>query len=241
MLLIGQGSTRSSRPDELLSRHAATLEGRGRFAEVGAAVLAGGPSLREALARIRARRVIIVPVFMCDGVLCREALPAALRAAGECRPDGHAFYMCPPVGMHPAIADLIVDRAEAALMKHALTPTAATLLVIGHGSTRDPASESAVALQTERIRATSKFHGVTTAFISQPPLLEDVLAGIKDPAIGVALFSARGNHVVEDIEKKFTRDKGRTLVFAGAIGEDDRIVDIIDHLAGEKISSFGYD
>lgn len=237
MLLIGQGSKRSSWPDKLLGRHAASLSSRGRFAEVKAATLVGTPSPREALARIRSRDIVIVPMLMCDGVFCRKALPAALGLGDRTRPDGHILHLCRPIGLHPMVADLVVHRATRALKDHALSPAATTLLLIGHGSTHDPASEIAVALQAERIRASSNFRGVMAAFIDQPPFLRNVLASVHQPLIGVALFSARGNHVVEDIEKQFSRKKNSKIIFLGALGEDDDVVNIIEVIATEQFVS----
>jgi sirohydrochlorin cobaltochelatase len=228
---------RSSRPDELLRRHAASLEGRGRFAEVRAATLAGTSSPREALAGIRSRNIVIVPMLMCDGVFCREALPAALGLAGGVRSDGRILHLCPPIGLHPMVADLVVHRATRALKDHALSPAATTLLLIGHGSTHDPASERAVALQAERIRASSNFRSVMTAFIDQPPFLPDVLASVHQPLIGVALFSARGNHVVEDIEKQFSKKKNSKINFLGTLGEDEDLINIIELMVAEQFVS----
>lgn len=235
MLIIGQGSTRCCRPDALLARHAVALAKRGRFAEVRAATLAGTPNPQEALASIRSRNIVIVPVLMCDGFLYREALPAALDHARRTRPKGHPFYLCRPLGLHPKVADLLTYRAIEALDPAVLTPAATTLLLIGHGSTRDSASETAVARQAARIQTASIFRSVMTAFIAQPPYLRDVLAAAPRPLIGMALFTARGNHVIEDIEKPFDeKDDGRIL-FGGTLGEDDQIVAIIEAMAAEEL------
>ena len=234
MLLIGQGSKRSSWPDKLLGWHAASLNSRGRFAEVGAATLAGAPTPREVLAGIRSRDIVIVPMLMCDGIFCREALPAALGLADGARPDGRILHLCRPIGLHPLVADLVVQRATRALKDHALSPTT-TLLLIGHGSTQDPASEIAIAMQAGRIRASSNFHSVMTAFIDQPPFLRDVLASVQQPLIAVALFGARGNHVVEDIEKQFNKRKHSNAIFLGALGEDEDLINIIEIMVIEKL------
>ena len=235
VLLVGQGSTRSSRPDELLDRHAAALAERGRFAEVGAATIAGRPTPREALARIRSRDVVIVPLLMCDGVLYREALPPALKE--EAGSETHHLRLCRPLGVHPLVADLVLRRAMQAISERGLTAAATTLLLIGHGSSRDPASEATLALQAERVRRASIFGSVEMAFIGQPPFLADVLANGQDSLIGIALFAARGNHVVEDIEKLFVvnASKNKSAWFLGAVGEDQQLVPIIERIASEAL------
>lgn len=211
---------------------------RGRFAEVGAATIAGRPNPREVLARLRARDVVIVPLLMCDGVLYREALPAALGFGKGSRPDGHRFRLCRPVGLHPLVADLVLHRAMKAVGEHGLAAAATTLLLIGHGSSRDCASAAALALQAERVRGASIFRRVEMAFIGQPPLLQDVLANSHYPLMGIALFAARGNHVVEDIEKLFRLNAGRngSAWFLGAVGEDEQLVPIIERMASEDLA-----
>lgn len=237
VLLVGQGSTRCSRPDDLVARHAAALNRRGRFAEVGAATIAGRPNPREALARMRSREIVVVPFLMCDGTLYHEALPPALAGAGE--PDGRRINLCRPLGLHPLVADLVLQRAVQGLRDHELAAAATALVLIGHGSSRDPASAAALALQAERLRTASTFHSVEMAFIGQPPFLQDVLASAHHPLMAIALFAARGNHVVEDIEKLFVRSARRDRIasFLGTLGEDDQIVAIIEQMATEKLRS----
>ena len=55
------------------------LRAAGRFAQVEVALLNGAPPVHEALARIGAAFVRVVPFFMEDGYFCRVAVPAALR------------------------------------------------------------------------------------------------------------------------------------------------------------------
>jgi sirohydrochlorin cobaltochelatase len=214
-----------------------SLAGTPRASIAGVATLAGTPSPREALARLRSRDIVIVPMLMCDGVFCRDALPAALGLADRTRPDGHILHLCRPIGLHLMVADLVMHRPTRVLKDHVLSPEATTLLLIGHGSTHDPASERAVALQAERIRASSNFRSVMTAFIDQRPFLRDVLASVHQPLIGVALFSARGNHVVEDIEKQFRKKKYNKIILLGALGEDKALINIIEIMATEQFLS----
>jgi sirohydrochlorin ferrochelatase len=74
------------------------------------------PTLAESAAacvRDGAREVVVVPCFLAAGRHVREDLPrlvAQLRAAHP----GAAFRLAAPLGAHPAVADALVQRAEAA-------------------------------------------------------------------------------------------------------------------------------
>ncbi len=73
------------------------------------------PSLEEGLRRcaaLGARRVLVLPYFLCTGVLVRR-IARAIEVFGE-RVPGVEVAVAPHLGRHPAIIDLIVRRiAEA--------------------------------------------------------------------------------------------------------------------------------
>lgn len=65
-----------------MRRHADLLLAGRHFDQVEIAVLNGSPSIAEALARIAAPVIRVVPFFMEQGYFTRVALPRALREAG---------------------------------------------------------------------------------------------------------------------------------------------------------------
>lgn len=232
VLLIGHGSTRSTRPEALLNRLAVALVAEGRVTEAAAAMLRGGPSPRERLDAMRERRVTVVPMLMCDGLLFREAIPRALGLTngGPQEVGEHIVHLCAPIGLHPMVADLIVRRVGRTLDEAGASPNDVTLLLIAHGSTRDGASAAALARQAERVRGRSSWRTVETAFIGQAPHLVDALAALPPPIYGVALFTARGNHVIEDIERHFQSCSANEAHFLGAVGEEQDMIDVIAHV-----------
>jgi sirohydrochlorin ferrochelatase len=235
VLLIGQGSTKSPRPNETLSQIAVRLVTEGRAAEATSATLLGGPSPPQRLAVLRSRQVFVVPMLMCDGLLCREVIPQMLGLTkGQSRIGDRIVHLCPPIGMHPMIADLIADHATRALADSGLNPADVTLLLIGHGSTRHRESANATELQAERVRLWSSWGRVETAFIGQPPYLSDALKTLPGPLIGIALFAARGNHVVADIEKQFQKYGTTDVRLLGAIGEHPDITNVIARMIEDQ-------
>ena len=85
LLLVAHGSDRYADAARGLEAHAAALRARARFTEVAVGVLSGTPAAADALARLTAEAVHVVPFFMEDGYFTRTAIPAALRAAGSAR------------------------------------------------------------------------------------------------------------------------------------------------------------
>jgi sirohydrochlorin cobaltochelatase len=229
VLLVGHGSTRSPHPDQLLQRHAAALRADDTFADVRATTLADPEGLQATLAGIRCREVFVVPMLMCDGLLYTEVLPDALGLGAGGAPAGtgyrdaygHRIHLCPPIGLDPRVAALVVDRVRAGLRRAGVREAEATLVLIGHGSSRNQASERAVALQAARIRRQAAFARIEPAFLAQAPSLADVLRTLPRPLAGFALFTARGNHVIEDVETVFAAHAAPDVQFCGTLGEDD--------------------
>lgn len=234
VLLVGHGSTKSPRPDQLLQGHAAALRASGRFADVRAATLADAAGLRDTLAAIRCRDVFVVPMLMCDGLLYSEVLPDALGlgAGGDPNADahGHRIHLCPPIGLDRRVAALVVDRVRADLRAAGMRETDATLVLIAHGSTRNRASQRTLALQAARIGRLARFARIVPAFLAQEPSLAEALATLPRPLAGFALFTARGNHVTFDIETVFARHAAPDVVYCGALGEDEAVRDIITRM-----------
>ena len=106
LLLVGHGSSRYADAAAPLHRHAEALRGTAGFAAVEVALLQGAPSVQQALSRITAPALRVVPFFMEDGYFSRVAVPRALA--------GRVAAICPPVGVHDGIAGLIERHALAA-------------------------------------------------------------------------------------------------------------------------------
>src|SRR5882757_21537 len=81
LLLIGHGSSRFPDAASALHRHADALRVERRFVQVEVALLNGAPSVADALGRIGAATIRVVPIFMEDGYFCRVAVPRAIAAA----------------------------------------------------------------------------------------------------------------------------------------------------------------
>lgn len=116
VLLAGAGT---SDPDSNadLFRAARLLWERRRFDLVEVAFVSlTEPRVADAIERCRAlgaRRLVVVPYFLNTGVLSRR-IAARLETARAEHPDLEVT-LAPELGLHPALLDLLADRARAAL------------------------------------------------------------------------------------------------------------------------------
>jgi sirohydrochlorin cobaltochelatase len=146
-----------------------------------------------------------------------------------------------PIGSHPALARVILERALEAGGK-----PGDALAVLGHGTPRNPESERNVYAQAERARALGPFSEVVTVFLDQEPSMGDVFAITKaETVVMVPLFVADGWHVGQTIPEDLalegpeTRRAGRRLRYAAPVGTHPSVVDVILGLAEPQISPTG--
>ena len=230
LILVGHGSTRGGGTNPALQAHAAALRTRGLFAAVYAAALYGAPAPSDALAAARASGVhdiYIAPLFMSDGQFTRVILPHALGTDLPSNRAGPCVRVCGPLGLRPELTALILRRACELATRAGLAPEASELLLIGHGSTRDPASHAAAEWHASQARVVGAFQAVRTAFLDQVPYLGDVLHARTRPAIAVGLFAAGDLHAGTDVPRLIATHDGPPIQYVEAIGEDPAIPDLV--------------
>ena len=175
LLLSGHGSHLNARSGEAVRDHARRLAARGAWDEVLVAYWKEEPSLARALDGCAADAVTVVPVFMSEGYFTNEVIPAELGLDGRVtQKEGRTVRSTRPAGVHPALADVIVERAQEA----GAGPEGA-LFVLGHGTRRNAGSARNVHAQAARVRATGRFAQVTAVFTDQDPNVASIgaLAG----------------------------------------------------------------
>ncbi len=100
------------------------------------------------------------------------------------------------------------------------------LLLVGHGSELGPASANATRAAAERIAGLGGFAEVVTAFLEEPPFLDEQLAGDALPTIVAGFFSGDGLHAGEDVPQAI-RETGANAIYAGPIGGSPAIPGLI--------------
>ncbi len=226
LLLIGHGSARYPDAAAAIHRHAAALRQSNRFAPVAVGLLNGAPSVSDALAELGAGSIRVVPFFMEDGYFTRVAVPRTL--------GGRDVTIGPPVGVHDGMAGLIERQALAACDVLGVASRHVAVLVVGHGSSSAPGRTLALHRHTSRVAATELFARVEYACLEEPPLVADVLTGLRaHPVVVIGFFAGSGGHVRDDIptliaaEQAARGDAGFAVQFHGSVCDDPAMAEII--------------
>lgn len=158
-------------------------------AELGEPVAGATLACPRSLAALSGVRLVF-PLFMAGGFFVRTEIPRRLAAAGV---DG--YRVLPPLGQDPALPALGAALAECAAADAGIDPTAAALVVVGHGSSKSSASADATRAFAAALGV--PFGRVLTAFLEEPPFLGELtLAG---PAVCLPFFATNGSHTTDDI------------------------------------------
>ncbi len=225
VILAAHGDRAGATPNAALLRHRDHLASHHHFRSVSAGVLKGEPALEHAVATALASgagRIAVYPFFMADGYFTGKVLPTRIAEAGA----AEACRILPPLGLDSNLPALIHAEALAAAHTANYTPADSRLLLVGHGSELGPASANATRAAAERIAGFGGFAEVVTAFLEEPPFLDDQLAGTRLPTIVAGFFSGDGLHAGEDIPQAI-RETGANAIYAGPIGGSPAIPGLI--------------
>lgn len=120
LLLVGHGSERHTGSSRTTIARSEELAASGEFAKVSVAFLDEPPFLDDQLAAFADDDLLVVPDFVGEGVHTRRDIPEALGLSeadggfATTLTHGRRIWYTPPVGLHPAVVDIIVDRARQA-------------------------------------------------------------------------------------------------------------------------------
>ena len=249
LLIVGHGSTENPDSSTPYFDHAAEIRKRGLFAEVHCCFWKEEPSMREALYMIDAEEVYIVPDFISEGYFTRDVIPRELELTGPTtRVHGKTLHYCDPVGIHPSMTSLILQRTEEVAPE--VPPEESTLFIVGHGTGLNKNSTKAIRDQVELIQTLpeNRFASVQDTYMEEAPLISewDQLAETPN-VIVVPFFIADGLHSYQDIPVMlgFEKEEGKaasqkevfrrnpyqlrdkTLYYSAAIGTEPLMADVI--------------
>jgi sirohydrochlorin cobaltochelatase len=254
LLIVGHGSTVNPDSSAPTLAHAAEIRCRKVFADVGCAFWKEEPSLRDALFLFdpeSVREVYVVPNFISEGYFTQTVIPRELELNGRItkRSNGEIWKYCEPVGNHPMMTELLLQRAREVATD--VDPAETSLLIVAHGTDLNENSAVAAKREAEKIRALGKYGAVLNAYMEEPPLVSDWQKLTSTPnVVVVPFFISDGLHSYEDIPRLlgitdersasastaargeiFRRNPykigGRSLFYAPSIGTDPGFADII--------------
>jgi sirohydrochlorin cobaltochelatase len=260
LVLLGHGSTQNRASAAPVYEHAARLRQRKLFAEVREAFWKQEPQVTEVLAQVRAPRLFIAPLFISEGYFSEDVIPRELGFRtgpdtawrGRRNEFGSRFY-CRPVGTHAAMTDVVLARAAEVVRQFPFpgTPRAneTTLLIAGHGTTRQENSRQAIEDHVARIRGRNEYAAVDGLFLEEEPRIAawDQRAPTRHVVL-VPFFMSDGHHVCEDIPvllgepaaavrervaqglagwRNPTERRGKLVWYSSAAGTESRVAEVI--------------
>jgi sirohydrochlorin cobaltochelatase len=227
LLLAAHGERRGGAGNEGVARLAGDLAARNLVAEVGVGFIKGVPGIAEALWAFSSRDVLVYPLFLADGYFNRDRLPQLIAAAQAPPATARRIRVLPPLGLDPGLVEVVAGRAQAAAGIAGFAPGSATLVVLAHGTPRDPASRQAAESVSNRLAATGRFAAVRPAFLEEPPSLAGVLADVAGAAVVIGLFAGEGLHGGVDVPQLIGEIARADIAFAGNVGTFTEITDLV--------------
>ena len=248
LLIIGHGSTLNPDSSAPTHQHAEAIRARGIFKEVVCAFWKEEPSMTEVFESVDSGEIYVVPNFISEGYFCQQVLPRELRLTGPTTlRDGRVAHYCDPVGIHPNMTRLLMQRADEVAPG---VPRAETsLIIVGHGTNLNENSTKAIQDQVKLIREGGYgFAAVLDAYMEEAPFVADWHTLTSTPnVIVVPFFIADGLHSFQDIpvllgiesevgaaasELEVFRQNpislhGRNLYYSSAIGTEPHLADVI--------------
>lgn len=249
LVLAAHGSRVDPRTNQALVDLANRIASRRIFSEVATTFHQGSPTFAEVLDTLSSDEVTVVPIMTSAGYYCDEVLPSEM--AKSWRFIGLSLQQTPPVGLHYSMPDLVDRRARQLAASFKFEPVQTTLSVIGHGTARNPKSRLSTEALTEGITHRGQWGQVLCAFLDETPGVETVLSRATFPNVIVMPFLISGGpHVTVDIPARLGLDvstirefpysqsrDGETLIVDRAIGQDERIEELVLDLALQGIAS----
>lgn len=222
LLIAAHGERGGDGDNRRLLRIAGTVRARLPGHDVRAGVLAGEPSVETALADMADRDVVVAPLFMSTGYFVAEALPRRLA------PLVREHRMLPPLGETPAFVHLAARL---------LGPRAGNgLLIVAHGSTKDARSRNATEAFAARLGETVGVSAPPCAYLEEPPLADEAIAGSPDGAVIVALFAGAGLHGSTDLARLIEDSARSDLRVVTPAADVDGVAEIVADMASAAVS-----
>jgi sirohydrochlorin cobaltochelatase len=230
LVLVGHGSSKNPNTRKPICHIVNEIRKRGLFAEVRCGLLKQDPRVCKCLDPLESDEIVVVPFFISDGYYTRSVIPTCIGLKDQ---TGKRIRYTRAVGSHPLFAELILKHAEDAGWQ-----TGDALVVMGHGTPKNPASGINVYLQAERIRQMHPREEIVTTFIDEAPYITQVWTLCQSRNIFVVpLFIGDGWHVTETIPEDLGLVDGqalqgaRRLWLTPAVGTDPRLIEVVLALA----------
>jgi sirohydrochlorin cobaltochelatase len=256
VVLLGHGTTQNPESGANVINHAAQLRARGIFGEVREAFWKQEPRVHDVLASLVHETVYLVPMFISEGFFSQEIIPRELGLAGDgapAMPHRVPLRYCRPVGSHPHMVDVILERAQEVIARcpfpRAPKLSEVSLFIAAHGTGENRHSRLNVDRQADLIRSRNLYAGVDSIFLDEEPRIGACydLARTRHLVV-VPFFMGDGLHVTEDIPvllgeperivqqrlasgqstwRNPSEKNGKMVWYAGSVGSHPAMADVV--------------
>ncbi len=247
LILIGHGSTVNPDSSAPTFAHADAIRKMDYFGEVACAFWKEEPGLREVLNMVSGDDIYIVPNFISEGYFTQKVIPRELELTGPItHRNGRILKYCEPVGNHPRVTELLLQRAgEVAPL---VSPKETSLIIVGHGTSLNDNSAVAAKREVQRIRDLGVYAEVLNAYMEEAPFIAhwDQLT-TQASVVVVPFFISDGLHSFQDIPVLLGIDseptaaasrleifrgnphrlRGRDLYYASSIGTEPLFAELL--------------
>lgn len=237
LLLAAHGERAKKATNAGLDRLAAAIRAKHLVDEVAFGLIKGSPSIPEAVAGARADHILVYPLFLADGYFTRRRLPELLAEGLAGAPRPPAITTLTPLGLDPHLDHVVGRRADATARERGFTDV--TLILLAHGSTKDPASRMAAEGLAGRLAQDARFHRVRIALLEEPPFFADAMTPVAGPAVVVGLFAGEGLHGGGDAPRLVAETGRNDVAFAGNLGAWPDVEELVCRAVAAALPSAG--
>lgn len=237
LLLFAHGTSdgRGGAVAEGLAAAVRARPGGGGFAAVAVGFHLQSPTPAEALAALPPGPVVVVPLLASDGGIMRVTLPRRLAEADASGMGRHHLHLTGPLGLDPAVPGLAGGVILNALARTGTAVADATVLVLGHGSSRRPDSRNATRALAGALLARHGFRRTEALFLEEEPIIRSwpaVTGG--GPAVAFPFFLSGGNHEERDLPRELAAGGDDAPLLLPALGRHPGLVDLVCARAARK-------
>lgn len=193
ILIAGHGSSKAPETAGSVHAHVAAMRARSTFASVEAGFLKQTPFLADRVDALLAdvTHVVIVPFMTSNGYVTTTLMPQALGS----RTQDRRVVFADAVGTHPLIAETAARDISATMKTYGLQSNDTHLLVVGHGTRRNPINERSTRRFARAVQSALPV-GVSSdiALLEHAPKLDDWHTRTARRHVFVIPFLMAGGH-----------------------------------------------
>ena len=226
LLIAAHGECGGSGENHLPFALAKAVREHGDFAAVKVGFIRAEPLVEHVGRNLPEGPVRVFPLFMSNGYYVRQAIPERLGIGS----DGldrlkRPVSILQPIGLSETIPAIIADLAVETARNADFRIDDTTLLLVAHGSSKDPASRNATMSVATTLGEVRQFRSIEIAYLEESPFLEDQLKSIPGPVVAAGLFIGEGMHGKEDLPQAVDECGRKDIVITPALARSPVLIE----------------